>query len=93
MPICMVTRSKRVIEKFKDIMTLFCKATGMTINLQKSTISMWGFLSKRRSCFTNVPLPTGRLRARLEILRFLPKTKYVQKRRLVMVEGQSGKKA
>jgi hypothetical protein len=35
--------TKRVIEKFRDIMPLFCKATGVTINLQKSTISTWSF--------------------------------------------------
>jgi hypothetical protein len=34
--------SRRVVEKFRDIMDLFCKVTCMKINLQKSTISLWG---------------------------------------------------
>jgi hypothetical protein len=34
--------SRRVLEKFKDIKDLFCKASSMKVNLQKSTIFVWG---------------------------------------------------
>jgi hypothetical protein len=34
--------SKRVVENFKDIMDLFYKAIGMKMNLEKSTLTLWG---------------------------------------------------
>jgi hypothetical protein len=47
--------SKWVIEKFKGIFDLFCKATGMTINLEKSMISPWGITKQENNYITVFP--------------------------------------
>jgi hypothetical protein len=51
------------------------------------------FLAGEDLCFTEVSVPTSRFTSRHEMLRFLPKTKYVQKRRLAMVEAKVETKA
>jgi hypothetical protein len=47
--------TRRVIKKFKGIMDLFCKATGMVINMEKSMMILWGMFGswiKQYSMFT-----------------------------------------
>jgi hypothetical protein len=46
--------TRRIVEKFKNILELFCKATGMIINLDKSTISMWGITEQEHGYFSQL---------------------------------------
>jgi hypothetical protein len=46
--------TRRVIEKFKNILELFCKSTCMTINLDKSIRSMWGITEQEKGYLTQL---------------------------------------
>jgi hypothetical protein len=46
--------TRRVVEKFKNILELFCKSTGMIINIEKSTISMWGVTKQEHGYFSQL---------------------------------------
>jgi hypothetical protein len=46
--------SRRIVEKFKNILDLFCKATSMIINLDKSTLSMWDIPEHEKGYFSQL---------------------------------------
>jgi hypothetical protein len=46
--------TRRVVEKFKSILDLLCKTTSMIINIDISTISMWGVTKPEHGYFSQL---------------------------------------
>jgi hypothetical protein len=46
--------SRRVVEKLKEIIDLFCMVVGMNINIAKSTISLWGISKREKNIITQL---------------------------------------
>jgi hypothetical protein len=45
---------RRVVEKLKEIINLFCMVIGMKINITKLTISLWGISKREKNIITQL---------------------------------------
>jgi hypothetical protein len=46
--------TKRIVEKFKTNLELFCKTIGMIINLNKSSMPMWRISEQEKGYFSHL---------------------------------------
>jgi hypothetical protein len=85
--------SKHMVDKLKDILDLFCIATGMVINSSKSLIISWG-LSEHEKIYLSQTFPflTSTFKARPQVFGFPPKRKLVLEGRLAMAHRTRLKK-
>jgi hypothetical protein len=46
--------TRRMVENLREIINLFCEATSMKLNIDKSTISYWGLLENEKALYSQV---------------------------------------
>jgi hypothetical protein len=43
--------TRRMVKKLRGIINLFCEVKGITLNIDKSTISLWGLMEYEKICY------------------------------------------